>query len=291
MPTPKRLSSLAAPDMSGYKIGRARSGIRGFSIFEMVLSVAAMGVALVFVIQLMNDNEYRAAGRDNAEQMNTFEQVATNYFNANSSAIMAAIAAASASDTNVQSHCVINVPNAGAAIAPGTTPGSAGTNGTLAWSSSKYTCAFDASLLAAKGLWPGSGAMGTTGHDADMGGDWRYVAIFRRQRLPGPDATLGNADDTWSPDAEMLIVRADTDSTLPAIDTNAMRKDSQRALNLSSQRQTAGVSGGTVPVGDLVWCRATRTDVQVCGAGWTIDLSNFIDATNLTTLKNALPTS
>lgn len=101
MAAQKRRSLHVAPEMTRPATpGRQR----GFSIFEMVLSVAAMGVALVFVLQLMNENEYRASGRDNAEQMNAFEQVATNYFNANASAIMSAIAAANASDANVQAR-------------------------------------------------------------------------------------------------------------------------------------------------------------------------------------------
>ncbi len=124
-----------------------------------------------------------------------------------------------------------------------------------------------------------------------MGGDWAYVAIFRRQRLAGPDGTLGNTDDTWSPDAEMLIVRADVDGTLPTINTDAVRKDSQRMLTLTSQRLASGTNGGVIPVGDLSWCSATSTAVQVCGLGWTMDLTNFIDAGSLTTLKTALPAS
>lgn len=284
MQTQKRLSSHGARER------RCVRPARGFSIFEILLSVAAMGVALAFAIQIMNDNEYRDAGRNNAEQMGSFEQVVTNYYWANRTAMMSAMSASAASDVNVQAHCVINVTNPAAAIAPGATPGAAGTNGTLAWSSSRYTCAFDASMLVAKGLWPGN-TMGVVGHDPDMGGDWRYVAVFRRQRLAGPDGTLGNADDTWSPDAEMLIVRADVDGTLPTIGTDAMRKDNQRMLNLTSQRLAAGTSGGVIPVGNLAWCSATSSAVQVCGMGWTMDLSNFIDAAGMTTLKAVLPAS
>ncbi len=290
MRTQKPRSSLAAREKGSRAWRMRRRAAGGFSIFEMLLSVAAMGVALAFAIQIMNDNEYREVGRNNAEQLGTFEQVVTNYYWANRTAMMAAMSASTASDSNVQAHCVINVPNAAAAIAPGTTPGTAGTNGTLAWSSSRYTCAFDASMLVAKGLWPGN-TMGVTGHDPDMGGDWRYVAVFRRQRLAGPDGTLGNADDTWSPDAEMLIVRADADGTLPTIGTDAMRKDNQRMLNLTSQRLAAGTGGGIIPVGNLAWCSATSTAVQVCGMGWTMDLSNFIDANRMTTLQTALPAS
>jgi hypothetical protein len=259
-------------------------------MFEMLLSVAAMGVALAFAIQIMNDNEYRNVGRSQAEQLGTFEQVVENYYWANRDELMSAMSASAATDANVQKHCVIRVGDTTAAIAPGTTPGTAGTNGTLAWSSTRYTCAFDASMLTAKGLWPGS-TMGVTGLDPELGGDWGYVAIFRRQRLAGPDGTLGNADDTWSPDAEMLIVRADTDGTLPTIGTDTVRKDNQRMLTLTSQRLALGTGGGVIPVGNLSWCSATSTAVQVCGMGWTMDLSSFIDATQMTTLRAALPAS
>ncbi len=293
METQKQRSSLFAPDTGAAKTGqrpRSPRRARGFSIFEMLLSVAAMGVALGFAIQIMSENEYRNVGRGQAEQMGTFEQVVANYYWANREEMMSAMSAAAATDANVQKHCVIRVTTPTAAIVPGTTPGTAGTNGTLAWSSTRYTCAFDASTLVAKGLWPGS-SMGVTGHDPDMGGDWAYVAIFRRQRLAGPDGTLGNTDDTWSPDAEMLIVRADVDGTLPTINTDAVRKDSQRMLTLTSQRLASGTNGGVIPVGDLSWCSATSTAVQVCGLGWTMDLTNFIDAGSLTTLKTALPAS
>ncbi len=291
----KRQLSVFAPDRMAGASARAgarwRHGHGGFTILEMMLAVAAMGVALLFVIHLMNMNQYRNAGRDSAEQMGHFQQVAENYFYANRAGILAATAATVATDANVQAHCVIRVPNAGAAIAPGNTAGQAGSNGTLAWSVTRNTCSFDASMLSAKGLWPG-GSLTAQGHDADMGGDWRYTAVFRRSRLPGPDGLMGTADDAWGDDAEMLVVRADTDSTLQAINTDAMRKDDQRMQNLLSQRMTAGPAGGLIPVGDLTWCRAARTGVvQVCGTGWTMDLSNFVDATAMTTLQAALPPS
>lgn len=260
---------------------------RGFSMIEAMIGVAIMSTALIFALRTTDQSNSEQRGQQDAETLSTFQQLAAQYFISNRTAMMAAMISTDASDANVQTHCVVKIPTVTATVNPGTTPGSAGTNGTLAWSSTKKTCAMDATLLQAKGQWPN---LPIDFQDTAMGGQWRYVAIFRRVMAPGPDSVLGTADDVATDAADMLTLRMDGDGNLGSAVTAAdWNKDTERKQRTGAAREALGSTGGTMPIGAVGWCTTNKTTTQVCGNGWTINLTDFLDATQLTTLRNKLP--
>lgn len=260
---------------------------RGLSLLETMIGLALMGAALTFALKASDQSNGEQRGRQDAETLATFQQLAAQYFVSNRTAMMSAMVSTDASDANVQTHCVIKVATVTATVAPGTTPGSAGANGTLAWSSTKKTCAMDATLLQAKSQWPG---LPIDFQDPAMGGQWRYVAIFRRVMAPGPDSILGNADDVATDAADMMTLRMDGDGNLGTAVTAAdWNKDVERKQRTGAARDALGSTGGTMPIGAVGWCTTNKTTTQVCGNGWNVNLSDFLDATQLTTVRNKLP--
>lgn len=276
----------------------ARPDQRGISLIEVILGVAILAVAMLAFVNMQSAQQDIQTGRTKGEELASVQSLFAQYFLTNRSEIMQAMAASAASDANVQKHCVIRVDNLNAAVNPGSTPGAAGPNGTLAWSGGagindgKKTCAFDLSLLQAKGLWPRN--MSVTIVNPETGGAARWVAIVKRVRAAGPDNVPGNTDDTLGDDAQMLIVLADEDGAL-AINANAWKRDATLQRRVLSQSEVLGQSGGFIPVGNIGPCRAVNqsgaNQIQVCGAGWSLDLNDWLDDAKYNALKGALPTN
>ena len=68
-------------------------------------------------------------------------------------------------------------------------------------------------------------------------------------------------------------------------------QDARKLEELAASQTTLGGTGGLIPVGVLGDCVASRTSAtfQVCGNGWKVNLSDFIDNAELTTFANSLP--
>lgn len=259
----------------------------GYSLLEIMIGIAMLGSVVLFSVRMTQQSSNATVGRQSAEVLAAFQQLSAQYFISNRSSMMSAMVATASSDSNVQTHCAILIPTVSAVVNPGVTPGTAGTNGTLTWSSTKKTCAFDASLLQAKGQWSG---LPINYQDTDMGGQWRYVAIFRRIMLAGPDAVLGTADDVPTDTADMVTIRMDVDGNLgTAMAANAWAKDQTRREVEGSARDMLGATGGVMPIGSVGWCIANKTTTQACGNGWTVNITDFLDAAQLTTLRAKLP--
>lgn len=258
----------------------------------VALGIMSVSMGLVFAMQLRQQDAQ--AGVREADNLQSFQQAAAQYFMANRNAIIDAAGATAASDPKVQEHCVIKVTNPSATINPGTTPGGAGPNGTLAWSggaaigAGKKTCTIDASLLRAKGAWPAG--IHIAQRDDGMG-QWRYVAIFKRVREPGPDKVLNNADDVLGKNVEMLVLRMPESGTLPTMPNTVWRSDQSRVERTITAMRTMGQSGGYMPIGNTGSCVVTNTTVQVCGPGWNANLNDWIDVSQLNYLKARLPAS
>lgn len=249
---------------------------RGIAVLEIILAVAAVGAMLSFYLKMADKQLNEQRGRSEVENETTFQQLALQYFTANRTSMLAAMGAATAT-SDVTSHCVIKVTNTANAVAPGTTPGIAGTNGTLAWSSTKDTCAFDTSFLRAKSIWPTDVL---SSQDPDMGGEWRYAALFRRTTVSG----------VLTENVEMLVVRMDMDGVLPSgLTAEKWTKDTARKQAAEAGRIARGSAGGSMPIGSVGWCTSNKTTTEVCGNGWKANLSNFIDDTELATLRAKLP--
>ena len=271
----------------------------GIFMIEILMGIAVFAVILLMVLDFQDRQRSAQEGRILGEELSSVQTAFAQYFNANRDQILAAAGAPAAANAAAQQHCVVRVTNLNAAINPGTSPGAAGPNGTLMWSGGagindgRKTCAFDLSLMQARGFWPGH--LPVVRQTADVGGAWRYVAIVRRVRGPGPDGVLGNGDDTLTDDAEMLILRMAEDPTLPGIAANTWRNDralQNRTINAARQM---GPTGGFIPVGDLGACRAVNAvganNIQACGQGWQVDLADWIDPTQLGQLRSRLPSN
>ena len=232
----------------------SQSGQSGFIMMEIMLGLIVMGLVLAMALNMTMEGEDQAAGRTKAEGLSSFSQLASQYFIANRTAINSAMT----DGTDKSEYCVININEDG-------------TGGTVAQSDTKHTCAFDATLLRAKGVWP-------AGMSTDvMGG--RHVAIARQiYDTATPPVATGGVD--------LLIVLASPTGALTPVKT-----DTRKTTELISSMTTLGGTGGIVPVGAMGSCKTQRSSstYEICGNGWKVNLSDFIDPTEVTKFGAALP--
>ena len=224
---------------------------RGFSLIEIVVGTALTGLVLASALALAQRSNDQTTGRSQADQLTSFQQLAGQYFIANRTAIEAAMGGDA---TKAAQYCQINVPLGS-------------TTGTLATNSAKRTCAFDATLLNANGLWP-------VGMSVDaIPGQARYVAIVRQIMTTGGTPAPTGAD-------EMLIVLApESGGNVQTTGTVAFSGDVKRAADqIEASMAAMGGTGGFIPPGtDYGNCQYNATTEQVCGAGWAVVLSDFIN--------------
>ncbi len=221
----------------------------GFTVLETMIAIGLALGALTAVIALQTRGDDQTQGHVKAEEIVSFQTLASQYFVANRSDIEAAMGG----DTSKAAiHCLLNVA-------------ADGSGGTVATNTTKRTCAFDGTLLRAKGLWPSSSSV-------DLYGG-RHVAIVRQvvstDAVPVP--TGGD---------EMLVVFA------PVSDGNVMTSGSvsfngdpkRAAAELKAGRDALGATGGYVPAGaDYGTCKYNGTMKQACGKTWAVNLSDFIN--------------
>lgn len=132
------------------------------------------------------------------------------------------------------------------------------TGGVTTRSSTLKTCAIDERFLNFKGYWKGNVAAANAP---------RYVAIFKRR-------------SDSSTDAEAFIAKMSPTGALTQID------NMDRALAMQGK---LGSRSGFMPIGQAGPCTSTKTNPQACGSSWTVNLADFIDSTQLTTVKTVLP--
>jgi len=258
---------------------------RGFTIIEILIGLAFIAAALATYLKLQENELRESTARVQADHLKLTKEIFEKYYKDNERSILRAAGARTSSDPAVQSHCVVMVPNTSAAVNPGTSPGSAGPNGRLAWSGGSgintglKTCAYDLSLLRAKGVFLNQ-TLPISYHDAGMGGSWRYVAVVKRVTT---HSGLNQA-------AEMLIVRMDEDSSLVGLNQQIWRgqESAFRQQTLSVYRNM-GASGVYLPVGRGGSCASTSTQSELCGAGWVRDISHWINPAEVTTLRGRMP--
>ena len=226
----------------------------GLSIFETMIAIIVFAVVLQFAMKLQREGDDQQDGRQHADLMSSFMQMAVQYVSSN----RAAYESATKDGTGASTYCRINV-------------NSDGSGGSTVNDTTLHTCAFDATLLRAQGVWPSGLSV-----DADGGG--RYVAIFRQIYTGGnPSGAL-----------EGIVVHSPQSGALSAVTTADMK---ELTTKLQAGVAALGGSGGFIPIGDFVTCKTERasTTYQACGNGWVVNLSNFISSAQLTTFGNALP--
>lgn len=231
-----------------------RRSQRGISMIEIMVGAALMGVVIAAAMTIDTRAGDRTTGRNDADDSMAFISSAAEYFLSNRTNMEAAMQ----SGTNASTYCRIDV-NAD------------GTGGITKNSTTKKTCALDATQLRANNLWPANLSVDSRGG--------RYVAIFRSiydtQSTPQP---TGGVD--------MFIALAPTSGELSAVTLDGRTTD-----ELQAAAAAMGGIGGFVPIGTLGACTATRSTstYEACGNGWKVNLSDFIDSAELTTFANALP--
>jgi hypothetical protein len=195
---------------------------------------------------LMSRSANETTGRSTADNFANFQQIASQYFIANRTDMEAAMGGDA---TKAAIHCLINVPTNG--------------TGTTATNSTKHTCAFDTTMLTAKGVWPAS-------IPVNVNNSSRWVAIVR-QVMSGSTAT--GAD-------EMLIVLAPlSNGNVLTTGSVTFSGDIKRASEeYSAAMTTLGGIGGYIPPGqDFAGCQYNSSVKQACGTNWTVTLSDFIN--------------
>jgi prepilin-type N-terminal cleavage/methylation domain-containing protein len=223
---------------------------RGFNMIEVMIGLALTGIVLAGALTMTMRADDQTAGRNKADALVSFQQLAAQYFIANRTDIEAAMAGDGAM---AAIHCRLNVA-------------ADGSGGLVTANSTKHTCTFDGTLLRAKGVWPS----GMSVNSVDNG---RYIAIAR-QIISTDAVPIPTGAD------EMLIVHAPlANGDVMTSGTVTFSGDAKRAIEeIQASMAAMGGSGGYVPPGaDYGSCQYNATTKQVCGTGWAVSLSDFID--------------
>jgi len=215
---------------------RGMKSQRGMSMIEVLLAVSVAVLMLASMTRLMGDARQEMRAQTAADGIRAFQTAAQQYYEANRDALLQAMVDGS----DAEQLCRLGVDKNG-------------NGGTLANSTTKHTCAFDASWLKAKLL------LGENYRESTAQGE-RLVAILRH---------IHDQDGQPTGNAELLVVAAEG-----APDPS----ESRHAFNLAVA-SNLGFSGGLVPDRDRGLCNARQ--YEVCGNGWKLDLRDFIDAGQL----------
>jgi type II secretory pathway pseudopilin PulG len=155
---------------------RGLNSQRGMSMVEVLLAVSVAVLMLASMTRLMGDARQEMRAQAAADNIRSFQTAAQQYYEANSEALLAAMADGS----NAGDYCRLNVDEDG-------------DGGTAAYSTSRHTCAFDVSWLKAKLL------LGENFRESTAQGE-HLVAILRH---------IHDDDGEPTGNAELLVVAAD----------------------------------------------------------------------------------
>ncbi|NEX64524.1 hypothetical protein [Noviherbaspirillum galbum] len=225
----------------------------GLTLAEVILGLAIMISTFVLTIPWMAQNARDMRAKNVAEHAQAFMQAASQYYLANSTGMLAAMA----DGTGAASYCQIKADTV------------LGTGGTTTNDATLHTCAVDANWLIYKSYLP------STFRATNPYGQ-RLVAIFRR--------IYDSTNTVASMNADMLMVGAQENAStisVPSYD------------EMLTTAEVLGSNGGVTPDKDRTSCKAVRSSAtyQVCGANgtWKVDLSQYISAAQLATFAGKLP--
>ena len=221
----------------------------GFTVIETMIAIGLALGALAAVMALQTRGDDQTQGHVKAEEIVSFQTLASQYFVANRADIEAAMGGDAA---KAAIHCLVNVA-------------ADGSGGTVATNSTKRTCAFDATLLRAKGLWPAASSI-------DLYGG-RHVAIIRK------DMTSDAVPVPTGGDEMLIVFAAVSGGNVLMTGSVPFNGDTKRAAaELKAGRDALGATGGYVPAGaDYGTCQYNGTTKQACGKTWAVNLSDFIN--------------
>ena len=227
---------------------------KGFFLVELMVGLAIIGTVLLFAASLSKTSDAKVGGAESGQQLIEFTAEASKFYKTN----RAVIDAAMTDGTAAAQWCKIGLA-------------ADGSGGTQANSVTKHTCAFDASLMKAKGLFNVSLSTGTR--------ESSYVAIFRQlYDTASPPVATGAS--------EAIFVLTPKSGALDGVIVTPEMSD-----EIISARTAMGGVGGMVPAGDFAGCVASRTSAtfQVCGTSWKVNLTDYIDPPQLATFAASLP--
>ena len=219
----------------------------GNSLLELILSLGVMAVISMSVVIMNSKAQSQEKGRLASDAIQSFTQLAAQYFIANRSALESVMSGA-ADPSLAPGSCAINITSSNTSGVPTANP-------------SQHTCTIDATLLQAKGLWPLSMPINQGSH--------RYVAIFHQ--LPSADAS-SSADEVLVLVAEVQngVIKTQGSAVYTAPLTEFVE---QTAASLAS----LGAQGGFIPPGkDFGTCRYNTQIKEACGQGWKVNLADFL---------------
>jgi type II secretory pathway pseudopilin PulG len=224
----------------------------GFALTDMLFAVGIAGVVIMGALPLLNRAADNVGSKAIADDLKAFKSVAEAHFLAN----RAAYEAAMTDGTGASVLCKVGVA-------------ADGTGGTVANDTTLHTCAIDGTMLRFLNALPS-----TIQNKNAYGEQW--VAIYRQ---------VYNAGVATGGDEAMFVSAAITSGG------GAVVANNRRFQNATDAGNSFGGGGGAVPDTDRAVCVAQKssTTYQACGAGWKVDLSSFISATQLATFANRLP--
>ncbi|NEX63361.1 hypothetical protein [Noviherbaspirillum galbum] len=228
---------------------RQRQG--GISMAEVLLGVSVSMAVLLFAGRYMVQWQSDMRAKNVAEQFQSFQQAAAQYYLGNTAGMLAAMA----DGTGAASYCMVK--------ANVTT----GAGGTQSNDTTLHTCAFDANWLVYKGLLP------PTFKATNVFGQ-RLVSIFKR---------VYDASNAPTQYAEMLVVAAQ--------DTNSVSTPSYGEATAAAEIMGGNGGVVPDKDRATCKSVRSSSTYQVCGAQgtWQVDLSKFISSSQLSTFSSALP--
>ncbi|CAN7741894.1 type II secretion system GspH family protein [Acidovorax sp. LjRoot118] len=232
------------------------SNQQGNFMIEALLAVLIVGMMAAATVPMMQEGRIEQNARSAADDMVSFQQAAAQHFISNRSAYETAMK----DGTGADKLCKVGIDPV------------AGTGGMQANSVTKKTCAVDGSMLKYLLAMPD-----------DMNLKNRYgeswVAIYRLiYDTETPPAPTGAVD--------MLVVSA----AVAGAPAPQVVPDGQRHKEGLAAAAIVGGSGGLVPDADRATCVASKTagKYEVCGNGWRVNLSDFVDAPDLAAFSDRL---
>lgn len=228
---------------------------RGVALIELAVALSLLSLILIASLPLMTKGQEVTKAKRIASDYTQFAVAAGAHFDANRSAYIAAMT----DGTDADKLCLVGVDPA------------TGKGGTPTYDETLHRCAVDSSML--KFL----SALPTTASSSNAYGD-RWVAIFKLvyDRATPPEPTGG---------VEMLVVSAAVDGSFTQVPADPKVWDSA----VTASGYTEG-NGGVVPDADRATCVASKAKgrFEACGAGWRIDLADYLAPAELQAFANRL---